>query len=1579
MNPIVRLCRGPIGYVLLIAAGCFHTGGAAFAQTSPGTAALGDPFEVHGLLYSGSAPAGFPFGDGWAQGATFLGVLDEDGNPAPNTLGFPFRAARMVDENWGNEGDGYDPTMFTSGNKNEDLIGLGQNPWAWGSGGGSPAKNDITNTYFHTRVDPLTGDRWVFVAAETRSISGDSHADFEFNQAGVLQDGTTSGFLIGLGPNGGRTVNDFMITIDFTQGGRTPEASVRFWNGAAFELVSVPGAVFSATNFVDIPHGQNGSWKHFTDDGAEANVLTHLQLVEGAANLSALGIFVDACNPDSTFMAKTRSSTSWTADMKDFALVYFPIEPPPEVVIETVQRVCGGTTFQATAREVTGLPKTSLQWTLSGCGTMLTDPTASVVTVQADPVCDCEIVLSATATGGECGHVIVARTTVAVGDVVVPTLSDEPADLTVECDAVPPAVVLTAADECSEPTLQFDEAEEPGDCTGSSTILRTWTALDGCSHATAYTQVVTVEDTTSPSLSGVPADANASCDDIPAPPEVTGSDNCSDATVEGTESVQPGDCDGEATIIRTWTGTDACGNAVSQSQVLTVSDTAAPVLSGVPTNATVECDAVPVADVVSATDNCSAPGVQPAESTTPGRCVGEATVTRTWTATDACGNQDAQNQVITVVDTTAPVLIGVPGDQSVECDSIPSPPQVTADDNCSEPVVELDEEIVPGPGAGRAMITRTWTATDSCGNYTSQTQIITVIDTTAPVLHGVPVDETVECDAIPEPPVVTATDNCATPPVIFEEQVEPGDCEGQATVTRTWTATDDSGNPTSRSQVITVIDTTSPEINTILADITAECDAVPLPATVTASDNCSNPTVQLREVTEPGACAGESVMTRTWTATDDCGNQDTLIQTIHIVDTQSPTLSADPADVQVSCDNVPAPFELAGTDSCSDVTIEQSETVQPGACQGQSTITRTWTGTDACGNAVSQSQVLTVSDTAAPVLSGVPTNATVECDAVPVADVVSATDNCSAPGVQPTEGTTPGRCVGEATVTRTWTATDACGNQDAKDQIITVVDTTAPVLIGVPGDQSVECDSIPSPPQVTADDNCSEPVVELDEEIVPGPGAGRAMITRTWTATDSCGNYTSQTQIITVIDTTAPVLHGVPVDETVECDAIPEPPVVTATDNCATPPVIFEEQVEPGDCEGQATVTRTWTATDDSGNPTSRSQIITVIDTTSPVINTIVADITAECDAVPLPATVTASDNCSNPTVQLREVTEPGACLGESVMTRTWTATDDCGNQDTLIQTIHIVDTQSPTLSADPADVVAECGSVPSAPKLTANDACDPNVSVAAQETTTPGSCPADYELFRTWNAVDDCGNAISADQAVQVQDTTPPEIVLSTNGVLYICPDQAAEFYITAKDKCTAAEFTLTELVVLTANYRDRATISSLPDGGVKIVTPSPTYIRGRYAAMDECGNISAPVEFSTSSRYGLEACSIGFWKTHPEEWGPTGLRPDLLFVDVFQITDFSSPEISRRFTPTLTLGEALEGPGGIFDSTVAEGTAGMLNAAYKMQYPYNVATVRRIMQRAFSGEISFSEAKTLFQDAHTVRNECGCPPQRS
>ena len=156
-------------------------------------------------------------------------------------------------------------------------------------------------------------------------------------------------------------------------------------------------------------------------------------------------------------------------------------------------------------------------------------------------------------------------------------------------------------------------------------------------------------------------------------------------------------------------------------------------------------------------------------------------------------------------------------------------------------------------------------------------------------------------------------------------------------------------------------------------------------------------------------------------------------------------------------------------------------------------------------------------------------------------------------------------------------------------QTINVIDTTAPTLVDVPADATVECDAVPAAADVTATDNCdASPVVTLEETITPGACTGQYTITRTWTATDDCGNSSSATQTINVIDTTAPTLVDVPADATVECDAVPAAADVTATDNCdAAPVVTLEETITPGTCTGQYTITRTWTATDDCGNSSS--------------------------------------------------------------------------------------------------------------------------------------------------------------------------------------------------------------------------------------------------------------------------------------------------------------------------------------------------------------------------------------------------------
>ena len=71
----------------------------------------------------------------------------------------------------------------------------------------------------------------------------------------------------------------------------------------------------------------------------------------------------------------------------------------------------------------------------------------------------------------------------------------------------------------------------------------------------------------------------------------------------------------------------------------------------------------------------------------------------------------------------------------------------------------------------------------------------------------------------------------------------------------------------------------------------------------------------------------------------------------------------------------------------------------------------------------------------------------------------------------------------------------------------------------------------------------------------------------------------------------------------------------------------------------------------------------------------------------------TATDNCDDPidiTILYADGVVGGVCTGESVITRTWTATDVCGNSSSCVQTITTEDTTVPDLTC-PSNTVAEC------------------------------------------------------------------------------------------------------------------------------------------------------------------------------------------------------------------------------------------------------------------------------------------------
>ncbi len=326
------------------------------------------------------------------------------------------------------------------------------------------------------------------------------------------------------------------------------------------------------------------------------------------------------------------------------------------------------------------------------------------------------------------------------------------------------------------------------------------------------------------------------------------------------------------------------------------------------------------------------------------------------------------------LDNTGPVLTGCPASTTIECDDpLPAAATVAAVDNCDGSVtVTPGESTAAGTCAGESTVTRTWSAQDSCGNSSSCTQTITLVDTTPPVLSGCPAESvTIDCDdPIPAAATVTAADNCDLEVTVEFAESRPaaGDCPQDSTITRTWSAEDDCGNPASCTQTITIVDTTPPALIGCPAEfVTINCDdPVPAAATVTADDNCDmDVTVEFSESRPAaGSCAQESTIMRTWSAEDDCGNPVSCTQTITIEDTVKPVI--DPVDnITVNadaggCTAVVTYDAPQASDNCDDAVMTSSCSPVSGSEFSEGTTTVTCSATDACGNTGTRTFTVTV-------------------------------------------------------------------------------------------------------------------------------------------------------------------------------------------------------------------------------------------------------------------------------------------------------------------------------------------------------------------------------------------------------------------------------------------------------------------------------------------------------------------------------------------------------------------------------------------------------------------------------------------
>ena len=174
---------------------------------------------------------------------------------------------------------------------------------------------------------------------------------------------------------------------------------------------------------------------------------------------------------------------------------------------------------------------------------------------------------------------------------------------------------------------------------------------------------------------------------------------------------------------------------------------------------------------------------------------------------------------------------------------------------------------------------------------------------------------------------------------------------------------------------------------------------------------------------------------------------------------------------------------------------------------------------------------------------------------------------------------------------------------------------------------------------------------------------------------------------------------------------------------------------------------RAWDGTDFSNLATVSIQVRSVNDPPVPAVDPLPV-ISGECPGpvtVPVP---TANDDDDG--VIAGTTSDPVTYTMPGTYTVHWSYKDSGRLTVTQNQTVEVADNTAPQLAC-PADRTFEQGQSIDFGEPTATDPCDAEVTITFTDVTTPGTCPVDHIIARTWTATDDSGNSSTCVQTVTV------------------------------------------------------------------------------------------------------------------------------------------------------------------------------------------------------------------------------------
>lgn len=1035
---------------------------------------------------------------------------------------------------------------------------------------------------------------------------------------------------------------------------------------------------------------------------------------------------------------------------------------------------------------------------------------------------------------------------------------------------------------------------------GMTTQLITLTADDGNGNTSDCTFTLRLSDTISPVIIVCPNDTianpNADCEFVleDYTPRAQATDNClQDGAVSFIQSPLPGTVIGDQGAVQEImiTATDANGNISTCTFELTLQDTISPVIL-CPANQAELVDGSCMiflpdyTNLATVMDNCTDDAnITVTQLAAPGDVfTGVQTETVTLTADDGNGNTSSCAFEVSIEDEitpelTCPAVSIIPADANCEVTIVDYRDSVSVTDNCDAAgMITLTQDVALGTainGLGQTLDV-TITAEDQSGRTDVCVINVQLIDTIRPMLvcaRDTILGVDARCEVIlPDyRSVASATDNCNDPTDITFVQSPPGgtplNTEGTIQAV-TITATDATGNSISCAFEVTLIDTIAPVVvcpmnDTISVDGDCEILLVDYTNNAQPTDNCSDPAdITLSQNPPVGTALMGDGTTQliTITAEDESGNTSTCTLIVALEDSTDPMIVC-PADQELTADDdceVPIPdytndaITSSMCDQGNGITVAQLPA--PGTLISGHSANETITliATDASGNSVSCTFMVTLIDRTMPEIVNCPADQTsdvdTDCDfTLPdywATTTATAIDNCRPTGAPATTATgdqivytqdpAPGTVLssGMLVQTITLTADDGNGNTVSCQFELTLNDAIPPAITVCPSDTmaypDVNCEFVLEDytGRALATDNCEEDgLIVLTQSPLSGTtiSGDETVQEITITATDANGNFTTCTFELMLADTTSPTITC-PAAQTELLDAACSKDVEDYTalaltgDNCDAASVTVSQVPAPGTTfNGVQTQTITLTADDGNGNTAACAFTLSIEDEvdpelTCPAQSIIPADADCEVDIVSYLDSVSVTDNCDLAAdITLEQDIAAGTIIMDLGATQnvTITATDQSGNTDQCVIMIVLLDTIRPVLTCVPDTILgadAGCGAMLPDYRAVASatDNCNDPSEITFLQTPPAGSVYSDEvtSIDVTVRATDATGNFTECVFNVQLMDTIAPTIVCPQDQIVPV--DDNCEIVLddytsrsTADDNCSDAaadEITLTQ-----------------------------------------------------------------------------------------------------------------------------------------------------------------------------------------